>query len=158
MRRSPAGWLGYVMVLAGLFWLIADLVVSRLVVTVNVPDRCWFNNTGLYEVVWDQPFNFTIEPLEVGNLHDLVTRAQVTSQSNGGLEGIYHKVNSDPTFRADAQDVIGQWECHDVEQDASYSADSNLTQVADDLVNRGILFDASSSSCWDQYPGNKDNY
>jgi hypothetical protein len=31
IRRSPAGWLGYVMILAGIFWLIADLVVSGLV-------------------------------------------------------------------------------------------------------------------------------
>ena len=144
------------MVFAGLFWVAADLVLSALVVTVMVVDRCAFNTTGLYEVIRDPPFDNRIVPLNVGVLYDLVVQAQVTSQTNGGLEGIYSKLNNDPAFRADSQDIVGQWECINTDQDVGYPAYSNLTDVAADLNDRGII-DATYSACWDQYPGDIEN-
>jgi hypothetical protein len=98
MRRSPAGWLGSIMILAGILSLASDLVVSALVVPTSVVDRCIFNDTGHYATL---KTNHTIGPFTPGNvgiLWDQITTARVTSLANGGLTGIYGKVNSDPTF------------------------------------------------------------
>jgi hypothetical protein len=92
-----------------MFWLVADLVVSGLVVTVDVVNRCRFNITGDYEVMTSNHSVGFITPWNTGGLWDLITGAQATSQSNGGLGGIFLKVNGDPAFRADAQHILGQW-------------------------------------------------
>ncbi|KAF2100289.1 hypothetical protein NA57DRAFT_54380 [Rhizodiscina lignyota] len=144
MRRSPAGWLGFVMVLAGLYWLIADLVVSALVVPVNVVDRCPFNTTGPYQVM---PTPHVMGPLSVGpvgTLFDIITGAQKTSKANGGLTGIFNKSNTDPLFRADAQDILGQWECRRVGKDSTYPFDTPPLSIVEDLVLRGLMYDPSS--------------
>jgi hypothetical protein len=140
MRRSPAGWLGFVMILAGIFWLVADLVVSGLVVPVNVIDRCPFDITNPYEVVTT---NYTYGPFSiapVGALFDIVTKAQKTSKANGGLSGIFNKTNTDPLFRADAHDILGRWECQQVGQDSTYPSDSSLISIFGDLESRGLMY------------------
>jgi len=158
-RRSPAGWLGIVMLLASLYWITTDLLVSALVGTVHVPARCGFNMTSTYEVAITEPFFNFITPHDVGNLHDLVMQSQVTSISNGGLSGIYHKVNSDLAFRADDMDVIGKWDCTNIGQDISYPAYSDLNNVTNDLSERGVIFHDAVQSCWDEYPGvNQNNH
>ncbi|KUJ15879.1 uncharacterized protein LY89DRAFT_685780 [Mollisia scopiformis] len=153
MKRLPAGWLGVVMILTGLMWTAADLAVSGLVVSIDVRDRCAFNTSGLYEVMYNESFSNYIVPYTVGNLFNLVTRAQVTSQANGGLGGIYEKVNGDPTFRADPEDILGQWNCHDVGDDQQYPAHDNITTVLEDLGSKNILFDVQLA-CSDDYPDN----
>ena len=108
MRRSPAGWLGFIMILAPIFWLMADPVVSGLAIPVSVVDRCLFNTTVPYEVMTS---NHTLGPFSiapVGALFDIITGAQKTTNANGGLTEIFNKSNTDPLFRADAQDIMGQ--------------------------------------------------
>jgi hypothetical protein len=152
MRRSPAGWLGFVMILAGIFWLVADLVVSGLVVPVNVVDRCLFNITGPYEMATT---NYTFGPFSiapVGTLFDIVTKAQKTSKANGGLTGIFNKTNTDPLFRADAHDIIGRWECQQVGRDSTYPFDASLESMFDDLQTQGLMYQYATA-CPTSYIG-----
>jgi hypothetical protein len=78
------------MILTSIFWLMADLVVSGLVIPVSVVDRCLFNTTGPYEAMTS---NHTVGPFSVGPvgaLFDIITGAQKTSKANGGLTGIFN--------------------------------------------------------------------
>jgi hypothetical protein len=152
MRRSPAGWLGFVMILAGIFWLVADLVVSGLVVTVSVVDRCHFNTTGPYEVMVSNHTMGPYVPGTVGTLWDIITGAQRTSKANGGLTGIFNKTNTDPLFRADAQDIMGRWDCQAVGADSTYLVEQNQTLMIEDLISRGLLYE-SASYCATNYIG-----
>jgi hypothetical protein len=45
-RRSPAGWLGLVMIVAQILNLAGDLLVRGLVQTTSIPTRCVFG-TGI---------------------------------------------------------------------------------------------------------------
>jgi hypothetical protein len=153
MRKSPAGWLGFVMILAGVFWLTADLVVSGLVVPVSVVDRCAFNTTGPYEVMVSPRTLGPYSVAPVGTVFDIVTEAQRTSKANGGLSGIFNKTNTDPSFRADALDIMGQWDCEQVGQDSIYPAQTSPTSISMDLESRGLLYDEWSSSAT-QFIGN----
>lgn len=140
MRRSPAGWLGFMMVLAGILWLVSDLIVSALVVPTNVVDRCAFNTTGHYGTV---KTNHTVGPFTPGNvgiLWDQLIAARVTSLSNGGLDGIYRKVNSDPTFRADTEDIIGRWKCETAGNDVTYPARESQDAIMIDLYEKDLLY------------------
>jgi hypothetical protein len=153
MRRSPAGWLGFVMILAGIFWLVADFVVSGLVVPVNVVDRCLFNTTGSYDVVTT---NYTFGPFSivpVGALFDMITKAQKTSKANVGLSGIFNKTNTDPLFRANNHDILGRWECQRVGQDSTYSSNSSLKSIFDNLESKGLMY-PYATSCPTSYIGN----
>jgi hypothetical protein len=81
MRRSPAGWLGFVMVLAGVFWLVADLAVSGLVIAVNVVDRYHFNITRPYEVIMSNHIIGPYSPGTVGTLWDIIYWSAEDKQS-----------------------------------------------------------------------------
>jgi hypothetical protein len=157
IKKFPVGWLGGIMILAGMMWTTADLAISGLVVTINVPDRCTFNTSGLYEVLYNQPYNNYITPYNYGNLFNLIIGAQATSQSNGGIDGIYQKVNNDKTFRADTQDIVGKWNCSDVDDDQQYPAGNNITDVFNDLWSKNLLY-GNFFYCADHYPDNTYNH
>jgi hypothetical protein len=153
LRRSPAGWLGVIMILSGVMWLLADLVVSGFVVTVNVVDRCPFNTTSY--VVIGIPDENKIGPFSTGNVGapwDIITRAVETNQINGGMDGIFHKVNTDLSFRADEQDLIGGWQCQHVGQDARYIPREDPNVIAKDLFSRDLLYE-SNTGCATQFIG-----
>lgn len=75
-----------------------------------------------------------------GKPKDVAMNAQSTSIANGGLQGIYWKVNGDPEFSAQAQDVLGGWVCAIVNDNRSYSNDVNIDFIMMDLVNSGYLY------------------
>jgi hypothetical protein len=145
LRHSPAGWLGLVMIIAQLLAFSSDLLVSGLVRTITVPARCPFG-TGI--VIPQQAVTWRSNPSLNQNATRIVTQARITSRTNGGLTGIYSKVNSDASFRADAQDVIGSWVCSDIHNDTSYPPSLTLTpqDVLDNLVNSGLLYNGSSAA------------
>jgi len=148
----PAGWLGVVMILATVLSIVSDLAVSGLVVTVNVPSRCTFNTSGYYTIIPQSPLTANIIPANAGALFKLINQAQLNSVTNGGLGGIYGKVNGDPSFRADYRDVVGQWNCNDTMEDRSYPYGTDPTSIETDLQSQGLLFNESSYSCWQNYP------
>ncbi|KAJ9493607.1 hypothetical protein H2202_010923 [Exophiala xenobiotica] len=153
-RRSPAGWLGIIMIFSSILWVVADLVVSGFVVTVNVVDRCPFNTTSYVVIGYndgrkDGPFSTG----NIGAPWDIITGAVETSKNNGGLNGIFHKVNTDPSFRADQSDIIGSWHCQQIGQDSTYIARESPQTMLDDLRSRGLLYE-QQSYCSTQFIGN----
>lgn len=154
LRRSPAGWLGIIVILSGVMWLVADLVVSGFVVGVNVVDRCPFNTTS-YVVIGVEDVGHHMGPFSIGNVGapwDIITRAVQTNKNNGGPDGIFHKLNNDLSFRADEKDIIGSWQCQQNGQDVQYPARSDPNVIAQDLLSRDLLYN-STSMCATQFIG-----
>jgi hypothetical protein len=87
----------------------------------------------------------------------MAIQAQNTSVENGGLSGIYWKYNSESNFRAEAQDVAGNWVCDDVHQEVTYAAtettianddgrlQATLQSIAQGLTAKGHLYSNSSA-------------
>ena len=79
----------------------------------------------------------------------MVSQAQITSKENGGLQGIYRKVNTAPNFRADPQDILGSWNCVDIYHDIVYNAwEVSYTDTMKDLVSKGYLYENTSTAAW----------
>ena len=116
---------------------ISDLAVTGLVQTVTVPSRCPFG-TGL--VVPD--FNSPIDPIPASNgaTYSVAAQAQLTSAANGGLVGIYWKANRDLTFRADEEDLAGQWNCVDMNDDITFITHATVWLIGEDLIQKGYLY------------------
>jgi hypothetical protein len=110
------------MLLASLLGVICDLVVSGLVVTVDVVSRCPFNTSGIYTALSDAHFPNRVGAESAGVLFNLITQGQGVSRTNGGIDGIFRKVNKDPQFRADEEDIVGQWVCKATGEDRTFSA------------------------------------
>lgn len=159
LRTSPAGWLGVVMILASLAWIASDFAVSGLVVSVDVVSRCSFDTTGLFYVTQTSPFNYAyVGPAWAGRLYNMIVRARDTSQLNGGLNGIYAKINSNPKFRAASEDLLGGWTCEDLGDDKAYPGDTSIESVRGDLQAQGLLYAASSDGCYQVYPDASTNH
>jgi hypothetical protein len=152
LRASPAGWFGAAMIVASLLGITCDLAVSGLVVTTSVISRCPFNTTGPYTVLTVTPFSDVIT--EVGNsglTYNLITQAQATSQRNGGLDGIYRKVNTDLNFRASSEDIVGSWVCDDTRIQRNFSGNLLPQDITTGLQDEGLLFNQTAAS---DYQGN----
>ena len=155
LRRIPAGWLGLIMISSSILWLAADLVTSGFVVTVDVVDRCPFITTSYVVVGHKDSGVHHIGPYSTGSIgapFDIITRAVENSKNNGGLNGIFHKVNTDPSFRADEHDLIGGWHCQQIGQDSTYPPRQDVQSMIDDLTSRELLYQASTS-CKTQFIG-----
>ena len=147
-RASPAGWLGGMMIVASLLAIICDLAVSGLVVTVNVVSRCSFNISEPYTALSTvKTSDFELVEND-SRLFKQITQAQAVNQANGGIDGIFRKVNTDPRFRADERDIIGSWICEATGQNMSSPAGSTPANIISSLQNVDLLFKASNSSCW----------
>lgn len=153
LRAAPAGWLSLVMLLVTVLGFVSDLAVSGLVVSTQVVDRCHFNTTGVYSTLSDDDFGLKMGVANAGVLYDLVLGAQATSQLNGGIDGIYQKVNSDLTFRAQKRDTVGQWECNSTGEErtfpASYNTTENMDTIGEALEQEGLLFADTWRGYWD---------
>lgn len=109
--KFPGGYLfGTYMLLCSLFNLISDLAVSGFVQNVTIAGRCNFD-TGLVIPSTFQSDGWWSVPPNNGAPYFAVAQAQLKSLQNGGLVGIYWKVNRDLNFRADNLDVACQWNC-----------------------------------------------
>jgi hypothetical protein len=140
------------MILASLLGIAGDLAVSGLVVTVSAVSRCPFNTSGPYTVsMLNSRPDITIETAPFGASYQMISQARLTSLSNGGLGGIYGKVNGDPAFRADTSDVVGQWKCQDLGDDRSFPMNVSIDDIYSDLDSQGLLFSESSQPCYDHH-------
>jgi hypothetical protein len=143
LRASPAGWLGAIMLVASILGIICDLAVSGLVVTTNIVSRCPFNTTGMYTTLSDAHFNLLVGPDSAGTLFNIITQGQATSRLNGGVDGIFKKVNTDINFRPDSRDIVGRWVCNATGEENSFPADTNATDIVQLMLERGLLFNQS---------------
>ena len=141
-RQLPAGFLGIVMIVAQLMSFGADLLVSAQVKQIGVPGRCPF---GVGAVLPVEPVGWRSVPSPFQPARTLVSEAQAASLQNGGLSGIFRKVNGAPNFRAEVQDVVGNWHCEDINDDITYSGHTGAQTVIDDLTSKGYLYNYSSS-------------
>jgi hypothetical protein len=154
LRASPAGFLGVAMIFASLLGITCDLAVSGLVVTTSVISRCPFNTTGPYTVLTVTPFsNVYTEVPSAGGTYNLITQAQATSQRNGGLDGIYRKVNTDLNFRAASEDIVGSWICDDPGVQRTFPGDLLPQNITTILQDDGLLFNETATA---QYQENGD--
>jgi hypothetical protein len=81
----------------------------------------------------------------------LVTQAQTNCRTNGGLDGIFKKVNTDMQFRADEDDVVGKWAC-EVTEDRIFPVSTSATTISTSSQEAGLLLNGSISSSWNSYP------
>jgi hypothetical protein len=139
-KQLPAGWIGLAMIFSQIAEFGSDLLVSGLVKTVDIPGRCAFGR-GL--VMPQKPATWLSIPDVESSGRNIATQAQRTSLSNGGLSGIYWKVNNDTSFRADAEDVIGNWICVNVNE-TSYPTTMTPDEIVIDLANNGFLYGNTS--------------
>jgi hypothetical protein len=139
-RRLPGGWFGAVMLLAGILSVLGDLAVSGLVKDFYSPGRCSFG-TGV--VLPTSNVSWRSVPSNQQRSYYMVSQAQLTSVQNGGLGGIYWKVNTDPHFRADALDVLGSWTCSQDGKPQSFPANTTGDVVGISLEKSGLLFPGS---------------
>jgi hypothetical protein len=137
------------MIVASFLGLACDLAVSGLVVTTNVVSRCPFNTTGRYTVLSDVLLPYRIFTPTTGPLFNIITQAQTTSQLNGGVDGIFKKVNTDPNFRPDGQDIVGRWLCNATGEESSFPAGTDPNFALQSMQAQGLLFNQSSSTCLD---------
>ena len=65
---------------------------------------------------------------------------------------MYKKINLDPNFRAESQDVVGHWDCVDIQHDAIYDVFVTQDQVTIDLQSRGYLYNNTTRHLTGGYP------
>lgn len=143
LGATPAGWLGLVMLLGSVLSLVCDLTVSALVVTTHTPGRCHFNTTGGYAVLSNVVFDLYVGTNTAGPLYDMVSQAQARSLRNGGVSGIYVKVNNDQNFRPDEHDIVGSWLCEATGSQRTFDASTTPESVVQELVDEKLLFNTS---------------
>lgn len=140
MHRLPGGWwLGLMMVTASFLTLTADLAVNALVRQQWRTDQCYFTQ-GLV-VDWHNTETFSAPPAN-GYPALIVSNAQINSDSNLCSIGIYRKVpnTDDPFFCAGDTDIIGTWQCDDIQQDATVPSDYTIEQIRDFLYENGLQY------------------
>ncbi|KAL9096560.1 MAG: hypothetical protein Q9165_001047 [Trypethelium subeluteriae] len=133
LRTPPGGWLGILMVIAYLLNLGADFA-SAFIQSIPVHDRCQFG-TGL--VLSDT--SMALVPWN-GAPYAVATSAQSRSLTNGGLKGVYAKINRDPRFSADAADILGAWSCTMNPLQLQYSYSVSSADIVNDLVQQELLY------------------
>jgi hypothetical protein len=149
MKTLLVGWLGLLMVFVAVLTLACDLAVTTLIQDEVVASRCPFG-TGL--VLNSTPGNgSSLIPPTNGAPYFVAAQAQITSQTNGGLGGIYAKVNRSLNFSADASDVLGNWNCQPNSTELEYPSDIEVNAIVSDLVQRGRLYGPGPPSCTSNY-------
>ena len=151
-RASPAALLHALMILASVLGLLCDLAVSGLVTTTEVVARCHFNTSGPYTALSTLPFapiSMSLAP--EGYTYNLITQAQSTSVRNGGLDGVYKKINGDLSFRAASEDIIARWKCQGLGEDRSFSIDTKPIDIYKSLLRDGLLFNESAADEYNSY-------
>lgn len=134
-RAFPSGFLLTIFMLAAFFVSLASDLVSAYIRSVSVHDRCIFG-TGL---VLEPTRSLNGVPYN-GFPYTVVSQAQTISLANGGLQGIYAKVNQATDFSATADDVLGGWQCTQESLELDYSVSTDVVTVAQDLVSHNLIY------------------
>lgn len=148
-KHLPAGFFGILMIVAEVMSFSSDLLVSGLVKPTEVPGRCSF---GRGIVLPEKPVDYDSIPTALGAPYAMAIQAQATNEKMGGLRGLYKKLNEAPNFRAESQDVVGHWNCVDIQHDVTYYWNTTQTEVVTDLENRGYLYRETTTYKADGYP------
>jgi hypothetical protein len=131
--------MGLLMLLNFCLSLAGDLVQTTIT-KVTVHGFCNFG-TGL--VVSAPPSSPLIIPPHNGAPYYVVAQAQTVSESNGGMTGVYAKVNRDQRFSATEKDVLGGWTCEPHGRTLRRSSSDSITSVVSAAVQAGLLYEQS---------------
>ena len=148
MRSLPGSWLGPIMMLVVLLGLASDFVTTTIT-SINVQGHCRFG-TGL--VLSVLPVQTQISPPHNGAPYIVAAQAQQFSQANGGLVGIYKKINRDTSFSANKDDVLGFWECTEYGSILRRPFDEPVLDVVDAVVKANVYGGGSTPYCTSQMP------
>jgi hypothetical protein len=158
LRRLPGGaWLGLMMIVSSILTLTADLAVTGLVKPVTVPDLCTFKE-GLVLNWSDGAEKFSVPP---ANAYPalIATNVQIYSEQWNYvvpyeyecLVGIYRKVpaDGDQFFCGNEQDVLGGWECTDLNKDYNFLPEQSVSYITQWLYDNGLQYYQNAS--WTDY-------
>lgn len=129
--------MGVLMMLTFCLSLAGDLVQTTIT-TVTVHDFCNFG-TGL--VVSSPPSVPQLIPPHNGAPYYVVDQAQTVSDLNGGLTGIYAKVNRDHRFSATEKDLLGGWTCEPHGRTLRRASSDSVVSVVNAAVQAGLLYE-----------------
>lgn len=124
------------MILTAALALVADLAVSGLVRTIDLPGQCAFSQgLAVNETTAEFPSMQGIPYLYASN-------AQITSYwVNDGFMGIYQKADNSTNFAAQASDVLAYWDCGEGSSPVIAPGGYNDTEVAALLVIKDLIWD-----------------
>jgi hypothetical protein len=140
MKKLPGGvWLGTVMIITALLSTAADITVALLVVPVEGLGECPFTE-GLV-MNWETPEAFTQPPAN-GYPATIASNAQIYSELAGCDVGIYRKIpqSGDPQFCGRDIDVLGEWQCQDLNMDRSFTATTSYSEIANSLMQADLQY------------------
>ena len=145
-RRLPGGRYGLLMISTGLFTLVSHVFVGLYITSTLTADRCTFVQGLILDGL-----NVTTLPQSQWPAADMAINAQIYSNRNGGLTGIYDKVNTDaaafadPQFAARPQDVTGNWKCTSTGS-REFSSDATVATIATGLRSTDDLYIAATAN------------
>ena len=126
---------GLFMILTAVLALVADLAVSGLVRSIDLPGQCAFTQGfALNATTAEYPSMQGIPYLYASN-------AQITSfWGNDGLIGVYRKADNSTNFSAQADDVLGYWDCGEGSSPVTYYGDQTNDGIVDRLEQADLIF------------------
>ncbi|KAG4440346.1 hypothetical protein IFR05_004198 [Cadophora sp. M221] len=143
LRAIPGGLLlGAAMLLVTILSPLTTLIIGALVKDVQISSRCSFPQGMVLHPTG--PFTFTGPPVN-GRPKLEASNAQIISTVNGGLQGIYTKVNTAPNFQAQTQDVLANWVCADVNDDLTFQPATSPGQITTTLQDKGYQYSNTSN-------------
>ena len=123
------------MILTAALALAADLAVSGLVKSIDLPGQCAFTQ-GL-------KLNATTAeyPSMQGLPYLYASNAQITSYwGNGGFMGVYGKADNSTNFAAQADDVLAYWDCGEGSSPVTYYDYQTNDAIVEHLLQADLLF------------------
>ena len=97
LRQLPGGWIGALVVLTTILSSASGLAF---------PTRCQFNEGVVLPPQSSVTWRSVVSPQQLA--YRIALQARATSLKNGGMRGIFPKVNADVRFRADETDYLGR--------------------------------------------------
>lgn len=147
LRALPGGWIGVLMILAGLLGIASDLS-TNLISSASRGSRCDFD-AGI--ILSAQDSSFYPSPYVNAALYSqaaqLSTSATQDLHGAFGLRGIYQAFDPlDLSFFATEDDVVGSWKCKSVSAVIQFTATS-AEDVLDTLMSDDLLYEV----CYPSY-------
>jgi hypothetical protein len=150
LKRLPGGWwLGLMMVIASVLTLVADLSVALMVRQTYKWDICEFTQGLIMDLSDKETY---ISPPSNGYPALLASNSQISSVLNGCKMGIYNKVpqDDDPQFCPSDEEILGTWDCEDVQHDVIIPPDFTPDEINQYLYNNSLQYVPHSAGTYIQ--------
>lgn len=153
-RRVPGGRWGFLMLLAGIYSLLADYSVNVFVTQVDYAGICSFNQGVIMsnqnyltpEISWAAS-QYSLNSQNTSYANRMALASQGQSQLPDGMGGIYAKATNNQSFYALDHDILGGWQCNFTKRVSGFNASSSK-QLHDQAKKDGIIPEAYNASFW----------